>query len=72
MGLGIAEVDQHPITQILGDMSVQLLDHLRTGGLVGPHYIQELFRVKVGREGGRIHQIAKQHRELAAFGLGGV
>jgi hypothetical protein len=38
--------------------------------LIGPHHGAEIFRVERAGEGGRIHQVTKQHGELAAFGLG--
>src|SRR5262249_16688414 len=30
----------------------------------------EIFRVELAGEGGRVHQVTKQHGQLAAFGLG--
>ena len=69
MGLGIAEVDQQAIAEILGDIPVIAGDHLGAGLLIGPHDLAPVFRVELAGEHGRVHQIAEQHGELAAFGL---
>jgi hypothetical protein len=67
--LGVAEVDQQAVTEVLGDMPLIAGDYLTTGVLIGPHHLAPVFRVELAGEGGRIHQVAKQHRELAAFGI---
>jgi hypothetical protein len=51
-------------------MSLKAGDHLGTGLLIGPHYGAELFWVELASECSRVHQVTKQHGELAAFGLG--
>jgi hypothetical protein len=70
MRLRIAKVDEQPITQILGNVAVKALDHLRTGGLIGLDHLAQVFRVEVTGEHGRVYQVAKQHGKLAAFGVG--
>jgi hypothetical protein len=70
MGLWITQTDQQPIAQILGDVPVKALNDLGPGGLVSPHRLAQIFRVQLCGEGGRIDEVTKQHRELAAFGLG--
>jgi hypothetical protein len=69
--LGIAKVDQQPIAQILRDMPLKAGDHLATGVLISPHHLAPVFGVKLTGEHGRVHEVTKQHGELAAFGLGG-
>jgi hypothetical protein len=67
VGLGVAKVDQEPIAEVLGDMSVEAADHLGTSLLISPHHLAPFFGVKACGEFGRVHQIAKQYRELAAL-----
>jgi hypothetical protein len=67
---GVAKVDEQAIAQILRDMPVKAGDHLGAGILIGPHHLVQLFRVKLASESGRVHQVTKQHRQLAAFSLG--
>jgi hypothetical protein len=72
MRQGIAEVDEQAIAEVLGDMPVKAGDHLGAGLLIGPHHGAEIFRVELAGEGGRVHQVTKQHGELAAFRIGRV
>jgi len=39
--------------------------------LIGPHHLAPVFRVELAGQHRRVHQVAKQHGELAAFRLGG-
>ena len=71
MRQGVAEVDQQAIAEILRDMPLKAGDHLGAGVLIGPHHLAEVFRVELTGEGGRVHQVTEQHRELAAFGVRG-
>jgi hypothetical protein len=68
--LRVAKVDQQTITQILRDISLIALNHLGTDPLIGPYHLAQLFGVQLCGQGSRIDQIAKQHRELTAFGHG--
>ena len=68
MRLRIAEVDEQPIPQILGDMALVALDDRRRGLLVGAHHRAEVFRVELPGEARGVGQVTEQHRELAAFG----
>jgi hypothetical protein len=70
--LRIAKIDQEPISKELGDVSLIALDDLGTGSLIGTDHVPILFRVELAGEYGRVHQITKQHGELAAFGLRGL
>ena len=69
--LRIAEVHQQAITEVLRNVAVKALDHGAAGGLIGAHDLAVVFRVELPGERSRVHQIAKQHRELPAFGLRG-
>jgi hypothetical protein len=69
MGRGVAKVDEQAIPQILGDMALEAGDHLGTGVLIRPHHRAPVFWVKLSGEHRRVHQIAEQDGELAAFGV---
>jgi hypothetical protein len=69
MRLGIAKVDQQAVAQVLGDIAVKAADHLGARLLIGPDHLPPVFGIEVRGEGGRVHQITKQHRELPALGL---
>ncbi len=66
----VPELDEQAIAKILGDMPLEAGDHLGAGLLVGPHHLAPLFQVEPAGEGGRVHQIAKEHRELVALRVG--
>jgi hypothetical protein len=68
---GIAEVDEQAIAEILGDTPLKAADDLGARVLIGPYHLAPLFGVELAGERGRVHQVTKQHRELAAFGLKG-
>ena len=65
---GIAKVDQQAIAEILRNMPLKAGNHLGAGVLIGPHHLAQVFRVELAGERGGVHQVTKQHGELAAFG----
>jgi hypothetical protein len=67
--LWVAKVDQQAITKILGNMTVEALDDLRAGALVGAHDRAQIFRIKLAGEAGGLHQVTEQDGELAPLGL---
>jgi hypothetical protein len=69
MSLGIAEVHQQAIAEVLGNMPIKALDDLGTELLIGAHYLPEVFRIQLASEGSRVHEITEQHRELAPLGV---
>jgi hypothetical protein len=68
---GVAEVDQEPIAEVLGDMPLEAGDHFGAGGLIGLHHLAQLFRVELTGECRGVHQITEQDGELPAFGVCG-
>jgi hypothetical protein len=70
MRLRVAKIDQQAVPQVLCDIPVETLDHLRTGLLVGAHDLTEIFRVQLASELRGANHVTKQHGELAAFGVG--
>src|SRR5438309_2013179 len=71
MRLGIAEIDQQSVAEILGNIPLKALDDLRTGRLVRPHHLPQVFRIKLGGERGRPHEITEHDGELAPFSVKG-
>ena len=59
MGLGIAEVHEQAIAEVLGNVAVKALDDLGTSGLIGPHHGAEVFRIEVTRQHRRVHQVTE-------------
>jgi hypothetical protein len=43
--LGVAEVDEQAITEVLGDMPLEAGDHLGADLLIGLHHLAPVFRV---------------------------
>src|SRR5262249_50680113 len=69
---GVAEVDEKPIAEILGDIAVKLADDDVAGFLVRADHLAEDFGIDSRRELGRAHEVAEHHRELAALRLRGL
>src|SRR5262245_55105146 len=65
MGVGIAKVDEESIPQELSNVTVIAANHLRTGGVIRPDHVPVRFGIELGREAGRIDQIAEHHGQLA-------
>src|ERR1700756_2710084 len=69
VGLGIAEVRHYAITEVLRDMTVEALNCLCRRTMVLPDDPPPFFRIKLRCDARRVHQIAKQHRQMAALAL---
>jgi hypothetical protein len=72
MGLGIAEVHQQPIAEVLRHIAIKALDHGGRGLLIGADDGAVVFGVELARELCRVHQITEHHRQVPTFGFGGV
>jgi len=59
VGLGIAEISQHPVAHILGDETAGLGDLLGAGTVIGTDDLAHILGVQPSREGGRADEIAK-------------
>ena len=66
----IAKIAQHAIAEVLRHIAVKALQHLGTDLVVGAHHLAVIFRVQTSGERRRADQVAEQHGEVAAFGLG--
>src|SRR5215467_13788743 len=65
MGLGVAKIDEKPISEQLGDMPLVALNNGSTCRLIGTHHVTPVFRVELRCQLRRCHQVAEHHRELA-------
>jgi hypothetical protein len=71
VGVGIPEVHEDPIAEVLGDVSLEALDDPGAIRLVGANHITQIFRVEPAGERRRVGQIAEQHGQVPALGIGG-
>ena len=69
MGMGVAEVHQEPIAQVLRHIAIKVLYNGGGGFLVGTHDGAVIFGVKLAGERCRLDEIAEQHRDVPPFGL---
>ncbi len=67
MRLGIAEIGQQPIAEMLCDMTLMTFDGARTGILKRGEQVTVLLGIELLRKLGRCHEIAEHHREPAAL-----
>ena len=67
----IAEIRQHAIAQVLGDMPLIARDDLLTDGLIGHYAGMVVFWIELLRKGRGPHQVDEFHGQLAplAYGL---
>ena len=68
MRLRIAEINQHAVAHIFGDIAAEAGDHLGDAFVIGGDDLAQIFRIEPGRQRGRADQIAEHHRDLAALG----
>jgi hypothetical protein len=69
VGLRVAEVDQQPVAQVLGHVPLVAVHHCGGCLLVAAHHLAPVLGIHPGGYARRVHQVAEEHRELAAFGL---
>jgi hypothetical protein len=48
--LGVPEVDEQPVAEVLGDVAVEEAAHLGPGGPVGAYHLAHLLRVQASRQ----------------------
>ena len=68
VGLGVAEVDQHPVPHVLRDEAAEALHSLGDTLLVGGNDFAQVFRVHTRRQRCRADQVGEHHCDLAALG----
>ena len=67
--LGIAEVGEHAVTQILGYVAGEATNHFGAAPLVSPHDLAQILWVQSPGELGGADKIAEQDCQLPALGL---
>src|SRR5262249_54642244 len=67
--LGIAEINEHPVTHVFSDESVVPGDRLRDALMIRADYRTQILRVELGRERRRANKVGEHHSQLAAFGV---
>ncbi len=70
MRFGIAEIHQHAVAHIFGDVAAEATDHPGRAFVVCGDHVAQIFRIKLCRERRRADEIAEHHRDLAALGRG--
>ena len=71
VGAGISEVDEQPVPQILGHVSLELLDHIDAHLLELANDVAPVLGVELRRMRGGSDQIAERHRDLTVLGFRG-
>src|SRR5918994_3733037 len=61
---GIAEVREHAVAHVLGDVALEPGDHFGDARLVRVHHLAQVLRIEAGGELGRSDQVAEQERKL--------
>ena len=65
-----AEIGEHAIADVFGDVPAPTVDRLGAGRLIGADDLAHVLRVEPGRQLGRTHQIDEHHRQLPPLGFG--
>ncbi len=66
----VAEIDQHSVAHVSGDKPLQRADRIGDGAVICGDDFAQILGVELRRECRRADEIAKHHRQLAAFGVG--
>ena len=53
VGLGVAEIDEHPVAHVFGNEAVEPSDCLRDAFMIGADHGTQIFGVELGRERGQ-------------------
>jgi hypothetical protein len=66
----IAEIDEHAVAHVFGDIAVEPCDRLGDAFLIPTDDVAQILRIEPSRQRCRADQVAKHDRELAALGAG--
>jgi hypothetical protein len=64
----IAEINQHAVAHVFGDVTVEAANRRRHTALISADHLAQLFGIEPRGERRRADQIAEHHRQLPAFG----
>ena len=67
VGAWVAEVGQHAVTEVLGDVALVSSHRVPTNPLVGRDQLAEVLGIEQLRQHRGSHYVAEQHGELAAL-----
>ena len=68
---GPAEVGEHAVAHVFGDVAAPALDHLGAGAVIGPDQGTHVLGIEPRRKRGRADEIDEQHGQLPPLRLGG-
>jgi hypothetical protein len=68
---GPAEVRQHAVAHVLGDMPAPTFDHRRAAAMVGAEHLRHVLRVELRRQLGRADEVDEHYRQLPPLGITG-
>jgi hypothetical protein len=71
MRLGIGEIDQHPIAEILGDKTGEPGDRVCDTAVISAYHFAQILGIEAHRQRRRADQVAEHDRQLAPLGLAG-
>jgi hypothetical protein len=66
-----AEIGEHAIAEVFGNVTFEPLDDGGSTAVVSGHHAAQVLGIEPCGELGRAHEIADQHGQLPAFGLKG-
>ena len=72
MRLGIAEVHEKSVTEVLRHVSLVALDDFRTPLLIRTDHFPVVFRIELGGKRGRANKVNERHGQLPTFGVRGM
>jgi hypothetical protein len=67
----VTEIDQHAVAHVFRDKAIEPGDHLGDPAVICGDDLAQILGVEPPRQRGRADQVAKHHRKLPAFGIGG-
>src|SRR5437773_4061980 len=70
MGVRIAKIGKHPVSEKFGKVSVETRYHSRANTLIDAHDCLHLFGIDLSRKLCRTHKVAEHQGQLAALVLG--
>ena len=66
---GISEVHQHPVAEVLSDVTFESLNDARRACLILQHDISEHFGIQLLGQARVVHHVDEHERDVAAFGV---
>ena len=64
----VAEISEHSVAHVLGDIPVEAPDAIGDGAMVCSDDLAQILGVEPYRQGRRAHEVAEHYRELAPLG----